>query len=289
MLVLFTDTDTDITPEIANQYGYKLISMPYSLDGKDVYPYEDFDEFDPKTFYGMMRDGAMPLTSALSPAKYKEYFEPVFKNGDDILYVHFSAAMTATFDFMNLALKELYEIYPDRKLYEIDTKGISIVSLNIVKEVGELYKVGKTVEEILDWAKTEVDKFAVYFFSEDLKFFKRSGRVSGIAALMGGLVGVRPIIYMGADGKMASIGKEVGRIKAMRRLVSYVEELGEDIKDHRIIIGHADELEMAEELGAMIKETLGNSLNIEYAVVNPTTGSHCGPKCIGVTFHAKHR
>ena len=106
---------------------------------------------------------------------------------------------------------------------------------------------------------------------------------------MGGLVGVRPIIYMGADGKMASIGKEVGRTKAMRRLVSYVEELGEDIKDHRIIIGHADELEMAEELGAMIMERFGDGLNIEYAVVNPTTGSHCGPNCIGVTFHAKNR
>ena len=289
MLVLFTDTDTDITPAIAEKYGYKLISMPYSLDGKDVYPYEDFEIFDHKTFYGMMRDGARPSTSALSPAKYKEYFEPVFKNGDDILYVHFSSAMTATFDFMNLALKELYELYPERKLYEIDTKAISIGSLNIAEEVGELYKAGKTVDEILDWAKTEVDKFAVYFFSEDLKFFKRSGRVSGIAALMGGLVGVRPIIYVGADGKMTSIAKEVGRTKAMRRLVSYVEELGEDIKDHKVIIGHADEAEMAEALGNMLRERFGDDLNIEYSVVNPTIGSHCGPNCIGVTFHSKHR
>jgi DegV family protein with EDD domain len=289
MLVLFTDTDTDITPEIAEQYGYKLISMPYSVGDKDVYPYEDFTEFDYKSFYDMMRDGAMPSTSALSPAKYREYFEPVFKNVDDILYVHFSAAMTATFDFMHLALKELSELYPERKFYEIDTKSISIGSLNIAKEIGELHKSGKTAEEIIEWANTEVDKFAVYFFAEDLKFFKRSGRVSGLAAIMGGLVGVRPIIYVGADGKMTSIAKEVGRTKAMRRLVSYVEELGDNLKDHKVFIAHSDALEIATELGDMLRERFGDDLDIEYSVVNPTIGSHCGPNCIGVSFHAKHR
>ncbi|MBQ7172581.1 MAG: DegV family protein [Clostridia bacterium] len=289
MLKLFTDTDTDITPEVAREYGYELISMPYSVDGKTIYPYVDFETFDSKTFYNMLRGGVLPTTSAISEQKYAEYFEPHFKAGDDILYVHFSAAMTVTFDAMDKAVAALLEKYPERKFYSIDTKGITIGSYNIVREIGDQYKAGKSADEIVEWSKTEIDKFATYFFADDLKFFRHSGRVSGLAAVMGTLVGIRPIITMNAEGKMVSVGKEKGRVKAMERLVALVEELGEDVKDHRIIVGHSDSLDIAEEVGKMLKEKLGGDLNIEYVEVNPTAGSHCGPNGVGVCFHAKHR
>lgn len=90
MLILFTDTDTDITPSEAQAFGYRLISMPYSVDGKTVYPYEDFDTFDCHAFYDTLRGGVLPTTSAISVGRYTSYFEPIFQNGDDILYVHFS-------------------------------------------------------------------------------------------------------------------------------------------------------------------------------------------------------
>ena len=289
MLVLFTDTDTDITPEEAEEYGYKLISMPYSIDGKTVYPYEDFDKFDSHEFYEILRTGVIPNTSAISKERYIQYFEPVFKEGNDILYVHFSRTMSATFDAMDQAVAWLKEEYPDRKFYDIDTKGISIGSLNILKEIGDMYKAGSTIDEILKWSETEVDKFAVYFFADDLKFFKHSGRVSGIAGTMGTLLGIRPIIYMNSEGKMVSIGKEKGRSKAVERLVGYVEELGEDIKDHRIIIAHADAPYLAEELSDLLRSRLGNDIRLEITNVNPTAGSHCGPNTVGVSFHAKHR
>lgn len=289
MLKIFTDTDTDITPRVAKEYGYELISMPYSVDGKTVYPYVDFETFDAKAFYDMLRGGVLPTTSAISEQRYAEYFEPHFKNGDDILYVHFSAAMTITFDAMDKAVAALLEKYPERKFYSIDTKGITLGSYNIVREIGDLYKAGKTAEEIVEWSKTEVDKFATYFFADDLKFFRHSGRVSGLAAVMGTLIGIRPIITINAEGKMVSVGKEKGRVKAMEHLVSVVEELGEDLKNHRMIIGHTDALELAEEVGDMLKEKFGDDLNIEYVVTNPTAGSHCGPNGVGVCFHAKHR
>ena len=137
MLVLFTDTDTDLTPEKAKEFGYHLISMPYSIDGKTTYPYEDFEHFDAHAFYDSLRSGILPKTSGISAERYKQYFEPHFKNGDDILYVHFSAAMTATFEAMNIAVKELLQEYPERKFYTIDTKAITILSLNIVEEIGD--------------------------------------------------------------------------------------------------------------------------------------------------------
>ena len=161
--------------------------------------------------------------------------------------------------------------------------------IKLVKEIGDMYKAGKSVEEMLEWAKTEVNKVGCYFFADDLKFFRHSGRVSGIAGTMGTLLGIRPIIYMSEEGKMVSVGKEKGRVKAMERLIKYVEELGEDVKDHRVIIGNADCREIAEELERMLKERFGDDLRTEIADVNPTAGSHCGPNTAGICFHAKRR
>ena len=289
MLTLFTDTDTDITPVQAQKYGYKLISMPYSYDGKTVFPYEDFETFSAHEFYQMLRLGVLPTTSAISYEKYIEYFEPEFAAGNDIFYVHFSRAMTATFDAMDLAVNALKEKYPDRKFYEVDTKGITIISLNLVLEIGDWFLAGKTPEEVLELAKTEVDRFAVYFFADDLRFFARSGRVGGIAGTMGTILGIRPIIYMDTNGKMVSVGKETGRNNAIKRLLAYVEELGDDLYNHRVIVGHADAPRIAEQIVAALRAKYGKELNILVADVNPTAGSHCGPDTVGVCFHAIHR
>ena len=288
MLKIYTDTDTDINPVVAAEYGYKLISMPYSIEAKTVYPYVDFDVFDAHAFYDTLRSGVLPTTSAISKEQYIGYFEEDFKEGNDILYVHFSRNMTNTFDVMDQAVAELKAKYPGVRFEEIDTKGITTISYAIVREVGDLIKAGKTLDEVLEWAKTEVDKFAMYFFADDLKFFRRSGRVSGLAAAMGTLIGVRPIIHMSQEGKMVSVGTEKGRIKAMNRLVDVVAELGEDIAAHRICIGHTDAPEIAHEVGRIIEERFGPQ-NIVYVDVNPTAGSHCGPNGVGVCFHAKHR
>ena len=288
MLKIYTDTDTDINPQIAAEYGYKLISMPYSIDAKTVYPYQDFEVFDAHAFYDTLRGGVLPTTSAISKEQYIGYFEEDFKEGNDILYVHFSRAMTNTFDVMDQAVAELKAKYPGVRFEEIDTKGITTISYAIVREVGDLLKAGKTLDEVLEWARTEVDKFARYFFADDLKFFRRSGRVSGLAAAMGTLIGVRPIIHMSQEGKMVSVGTEKGRIKAMNRLVETLADLGEDVAAHRICIGHTDAPEIAHEVGRIIEERFGPQ-RIEYVDVNPTAGSHCGPNGVGVCFHAKHR
>lgn len=288
MLTFFLDSDMDITPEDAKEYGAKLISMPYSVDGKTIYPYVDFEEYDSDAFYDMLRAGKLPTTSAINEREYTEYFEPEFAAGNDVLYVHFSAAMTNTFDFMHLALRKLLEKYPERKFYEIDTKGITTISRNIGLAVGDLYKAGKSAEEIVEWGKKEVDHYAMYFMADDLKFFRRSGRVSGLSATMGNLLGIRPIIYMSGEGKMVSVGKEKGRIKALDHLAQVVVDLGENVKEHRIIIGHTGNLELAEQLAEAVRGKIGDC-EISFQAVNPTAGSHCGPDGVGVTFHAIHR
>lgn len=288
MLQLYTDTNTDITLEEARSYGYKLISMPYLIDGKENYPYVDWEVFDYHTYYESLRKGVMPTTCAISPMAYLNYFEEEFKKGNDILYVHFSRNMSGTFNAMNLAIEELKEKYPERKIHLIDTKGITILSNIIVKEIGDMFLSGKTLEEVLEWANNEVDHFATYFFADNLTFFKRSGRVGGVSAVMGNLIGIKPIIYMDANGTMTNIGKERGRHNAVKKLISYVDELSIDITKHRVIVGHTDALDIAKQIGQMLTEKYG-PLVIEYVAVNPTAGSHCGPDTVGIAFYAKHK
>ena len=289
MLVFFTDTDCDITPEIAKEYGFNLISMPYLINEKETKPYEDFDVFDSKAFYDSLRNGVLPKTCAISPLKYIEYFEPHFKAGNDILYVHFSQAMSGTFNSMNVALEELYEKYPDRKLYTIDTKAITVLSYLIIKEIGKLYKEGKSIEELLAWAEENVNKYAIYFYADDLKFFKLSGRVSGFSATMGNILGIHPIIHINSDGVMTNISKSKGKIATLNKILKMVDEIQDDITNHPIVIAHTDALDIALKLAEMVKAKYGENVQIEYVAVNPTAGAHCGPNCVGIAFHAKHR
>lgn len=289
MYILFTDTDTDLTPIEAKYYGYEMISMPYIIDGKEIKPYVDFEKFEYQEFYNMLREGVLPKTCAINSEEYKKYFQPFLEKGNDILYVHFSKAMSGTFNAMNIAIEELKEQYPDRTIYTIDTKGITICSYNIVREIGDMYLQGKSIEEIIKWSETEVDKFATYFYADNLEFFKLSGRVGNFSAIMGTLFGVHPILTMNSEGKMMSVNKCKGKNKTLNKLVDYVCELGEDIENHRVIIGHTDALDIAHTLAELLERRVGKKLPIEYVVVNPTAGSHCGPDTIGICFHAKHR
>ena len=285
MYTLFTDTDTDITPEIAKKYGYKLISMPYTIEGKEIYPYVDFKEFDYHEFYNRLRKGVIPTTSALSPVNYIEYFEPEFKKGLDILYVHFSAAMSGTFNALRLALEELKEKYPERTVYCIDTKGITLGSYNICLSIGEMYKAGKSIEEIQSWAEEEVDKYAVYFYADDLKFFGKSGRVSGFAAFMGNIIGLKPIIFMDSDGVMKTKAKCRGRAQSLNKLLDYVDELQEDMRNHRVIIAHADCEEDAKMLSEMIQKEFEEKITFTIEFIEPGVGSSCGPGTLILSFY----
>ena len=288
MFVLFTDTNTDLTLKHAKEYGWNLILMPYTINDVNFYPYKE-NEFNSKEYYDLLRTGVVPKTFALNPEQYIEYFEPYFEKGMDILYVHFSRNMSGTFNSLNIALEDLKEKYPERTCYLVDTKGVSVCSLNIIYEIEKLVKEGKTPEEIVNWSKEEVDHFATYFYADNLKFFKASGRVSNMSATLGNVFGVHPIIYMSDEGQLVNIAKVKGKKSSLNKLVSYVEELGDNIKEDNIIIAHTDNIELATLLKNMLIEKFGDDLTISFSVVNPTIGGHCGPDCIGVSFHSKKR
>ncbi|MGN1262048.1 MAG: DegV family protein, partial [Candidatus Enteromonas sp.] len=276
MLKIFVDTDCDVTPAIAKEYGFHLISMPYVEDGKVIRPYEDWETFEPHPFYERLRSGKLASTCALSPTDYINYFEPVFAAGDDILYPHFSSAMTSTFNAMRLALDELKERYPERKFYGIDTKFITIPALLMILEIGKLYKNGATAEEIVDWCAKEEEHFAVYFFADDLKFFARSGRVSGITATMGNLLGLKPIININTEGKMGSIGKAKGRKNSIEKLLDYVEALQDDMKNYPVLVASTDCDGLAQKVIDAFVARFDEGYDIRVIPINPTAGAEWG-------------
>ena len=280
MLHIFVDSDCDITKAQAEEYGVSLISMPYFIGEKEVYPYVDFEEFEPHAYYNMLREGTIPTTAALSPANYKEIFEPAFAKGDTILYIHFSNAMSLTFDNMEKAISELKEKYPDVRFEHFDTMSMTTGAYVIVKEMLERYKKGATIDELIKWGEEERQHFACYFFADDLKFFRRSGRVSGFSAFMGG---------MNEKGIMGSFGKAIGQANALKTMVKFVEELGEDIKNYTFVVGHTDAPLLVKKMCEMLKAKFGEDLNIEKVPCNPTAGAHSGPGGVSVAFHAKHR
>ena len=289
MYKLFFDSDSDVTLEVAKKYNATLISMPYALNGEEVSPYKDWKVFDAHTFYDALRKGdANPTTSALNEREYIEYFEPVLKEGKDILYVHFSRQMSATFNSCDAAIKTLLAQYPERRIQLIDTKAISISALLTCIRIGELVNEGKSIDEIVAVSEDIAMTSSVYFYADNLKFFARSGRVSGFTAFMGGMIGVKPIIYMSSEGKMVSIDSAIGRRKALDKIIGYVEKKQDDFKKYPVLIANADSLALVDEFVAKLKEKFGE---FEYTVVdvNPTAGCHCGPDVIGIAFHGKER
>lgn len=289
MTTVFVDTDCDVTPQFCKEHGFKLISMPYSINGEEVFPYESFDVFEYHEFYEKLRSGILPNTSSISEYKYREYFEPEFKAGNDILYIHFSPVLSCTFTVMNSLVEQLLEEYPGRKFETINTKTITVGALNIICEISDMLKAGKSIEEVKKWTDENAEHFPVYLFADDLKFFHHSGRVNGLSAVMGSILGIRPIIHIDSEGHFIVLGKERGRMKALQRIMDYIDELGDNIKEHRVIIGQADCSEIADKAIDMLRSKYGDDLKIEVIPVNPTAGSHCGPDTLGISFYAKHR
>ena len=290
MYQLFFDTDCDVSLEIAKKYNAKLISMPYTIKGEEIAPYKDWEVFDDKAFNNALRAGdADPTTMALNVQEYLEYFEPVLKEGKDILYVHFSRKMSATFKSCDAAIEELLKKYPERRIQLIDTKGITICSLETCLQIGELYLQGKSIDEILAVSDEIINHSAAYFFADNLKFFARSGRVSGFSAFMGGMIGVKPVIHISSEGVMVSIDRAVGRKKVLEKIMDYVVKKEDHIKDYPVIIAHADAMYLVDEFTKMLKAHFGEDIKYMVIPVNPTAGCHCGPDVLGIGFHAKER
>ena len=240
-----------------------------------------------KKFFNKIKQGVLPKTAALNPDNYIEIFEPILKSGQDVLYVHFSSGLSATFDFLNLAKQTLKEKYPDREIKTVDTYNISLGAGIIAYMAALEHKKGKSDEEVIRFVESLRDHVSVYFVVDDLHHLKRGGRISSAQAIIGSMLNVKPILTVTKGGKLVSHKKASGVKKALLEFVEKMKQEGDDVANYPIGILHADSLKDAEFLRDKVREVVGDKADIWLQEVGPTVGTHCGPGTIGLAFHSK--
>lgn len=287
MSVFFCDSNCELWFTKVDELGIKVIGMPYNIDDEE----RDYDmgrETDFDDFYTRVKNGSMPKTSALNTQNYIDYFEPVLASGEDIIYVHFSSNLSATFNFMNSAIEELKQKYPERTIKTVDTYSISMPAGLIVYEAAKLWKAGASDDEIIKWVEDNRQKFTAYFMVEDLNHLKRGGRLSGAAALFGTLLGIKPILKINSEGRIVKEATAKGNRKSIAFLVDKMKEIGANVADYPIVIIDANSSDNAKLLKEEILKAIPDA-DVWYQPIGPTIGTHCGPGTVGIVFHSKQR
>ena len=286
MLQLFTDTSANLPVALTKQHHITVVPFSYTVDGKET-DYPDDVDFDGAAFYGAMRRGAVVKTSMVNPDLMANYFERALSQGDDVLYVGMSGGISGTAHAAALAAEELREKYPRAKIMTIDTYAASLGEGLQVLEAAELLRAGRSFEEVGDRILTRRPHMCQFFTVDDLNYLKRGGRISGAAALVGSVLGIKPILRGDETGHIVSCGKVRGNKKAYAELADYFDKRALD-KTARIGIAHADNREGTDYLLGLLRERgfTGECLEVYY---EPVTGAHVGPGTVALFFYGTEK
>ena len=284
--VFMMDSDSDLPYDLKVKYDIPVVYMPYSLNGREYF--DDLGQtLDHKSYFEQMRQGAVPVTSALNEETYLEYFEPILKE-KDLLFVAFSSKLSCTIQAVYSAREKLLEKYPERKFIVVDTLSISTPVVLLALKAHELYRAGAPIEEVAGWLEKNKLRAQAWFTVDDLKYLKRGGRISPMAAAVGSMLDIKPVITEARDGTLQSVDKVRGRKKALNALVDKLMEYEPDPAESMAIILHADAPEDAEELKKLALKKIPE-LQIRIDNVGPVIGAHCGPGTLAITFLGKER
>ena len=285
--ILMTDSDSDLPYALKVQYDIPVVYMPYTLDGKEYF--DDLGQtLDHKSFFDAMRDGAHPTTAALNQTNYEEYFEPILKDGKDILFLAFSSQLSGTINSLRAAKDALLENYPERKFIVVDTLSISGPQTLLVLKANEMYRAGASMEDVAAWVEANKLRAQAYFTVDDLKYLQRGGRVSPAAAAIGSLLDLKPILTETREGKLAAAQKVRGRKKALAYIVDKAAECIDDPAESIALVLHADAKEDAAKLAIMLHDRIpGITIRMEH--IGPVIGAHAGPGTVAFCFIGKER
>ena len=285
--VITTDSNSDVLPEFIKENDLTIIPQYYSF-GDTVYG--DELNMPPHEFYETMRKGELPKSQANNPAVIRDKFEKILKEGKNILHIAFSSALSGSCNNVVMTANELLEDYPDRKIMVFDSLNASLGEGVSVYRAVELWKEGKSMEEVYDILMEERDHVNVSFTVNDLYHLQRGGRVSKTTAVVGSLVNIKPIPVVTSTGELKSDGTVRGRKKSLKTLVARLEEsldLDSYGKDRMVAVLHGDCIDDAKAVADMVKE-LGFT-NVIINDVSPSIGTHAGPGVVGLINYGKTR
>ncbi len=289
--ILSCCSTADMSKEYFIKRDIQYICFHYELDGV---PYMDDlgDSMDINEFYQRMQEGADTKTSTINAEEFMEYFEPFLKEGKDILHLTLSSGITSVLNSAMIAKEELEEKYPERKIFVVDSLAASSGYGLLMDKLADLKDEGKSITEVRDYAVANRLKLNHWFFSSDLTFYVKGGRVSKTAGFVGGVLNICPLLNVDFEGKLIPRQKIRTKKKAIIEIVKKMEQLAEDGFDYsgKCFISNSACYEDAKAVADLIEERfpkLDGPVQIEN--IGTTIGSHTGPGTVALFFWGAQR
>ena len=265
-------------------FHYKLNGIDYSDDLGQTIPFEEF--------YKRMDSGEDTQTSQINVTEYLEYFETFLSEGKDILHLTLSSGISGSYNSAINAAKIAKERYPERKIYVVDSLAASSGYGLLMDKLADLRDGGMDIDELKNWAEENKLYLHHWFFSSDLKFFIKGGRVSKTAGTVGTILGICPLLNVNFDGHLIARAKIRTKKKVIQEIVKRMEENAEGGLSYsgKCYISQSACIDDAKEVARLIEERFPNldgKVLINY--IGTTIGSHTGPGTVALFFWGKKR
>lgn len=277
--VIVTDSACDIPLKTLNEWGVKAAELTFSFEN-DKKQYRNY-ELSANEFYERMINGDRPKTSAVNVSTFKDMFKKELKSGNDILYIGFSSGLSATYSSALVAAEELLRKYPDSNILTVDSLGASAGMGLLVKLAVDAKAEGKTLEETAEYIKDMRLNICHWFTVDDLVYLKRGGRISPQAAVVGNLIGIKPLLHVDNEGHLINVAKIRGRRNSISNLAKKFEELA--VENSPVFISHGNCPDDAAYLASLLREKYGVETKLTVDV-GPVIGAHSGPGTLAVFF-----
>ena len=289
--ILSCCSTADLSKEHFEAIDVHYVCFHYILNGKD-YP-DDLGQSLPfEDFYRLMKEGADTKTSQVSIQEYLDYFTPFLEQGKDIVHVTLSSGISATINSARNAANIAMERFPERKIYVIDSLGASSGYGLIMDTAAKKRDEGLSAAELADWIEKNRLKLHHWFFSTDLSFFVKGGRISKTAAVFGGLLEICPLMNMDNLGRLIPRFKVRTKKRVIRQIVDKMEEFADKGLDYdgKCYISMSACLDDARAVADLV-EARFPKLNGKVVINNigTTIGSHTGPGTVALFFWGSER
>lgn len=289
--ILSCESTSDLTKEHLDERNISYICNHYFLN--EAEHVEDFGHSIPLSeFYQLMEQGVVTRTSQINTVDYIEYFEKFLKEGKDVIHLTLSSGLSGTYNAALLAKEELDKKYPDRKLYIIDSLNASSGFGMVVDKAADLRDAKKTIDEVKEMTEANKLKVNAWFFTTDLTYFIRGGRVSKTSGYLGKMLHICPLLNVDKEGHLIPREKVLGKKKVLARIVEVMKERALNGTDYDNIcyISHSACLEDAELLKKLVENTFPKlKAKVQIFDIGTTIGSHTGPGTVALFFLGAER
>lgn len=284
-------SSADLTKERFDGRDIKYLCFHFSLDGVE-YPDDLGKTMSPEELYRRMTDGQTAKTSQPSAGEYIEFFEPFLKDGKDILHVTLSTGISGAYNSATVAAEQMRAKYPERKIYVVDSRGASSGYGLIMETLADLRDGGMDIDGLNDWLLEHRLNMHHWFFSTDLTFYIKGGRVSKGSGFIGNMLGICPLLNMDNLGRLIPREKVLGKKRVIKRTVEKMCEFAENGRDYtgKVFICQSECLPDAERVAELAREKFPK-MNGEPEIfpIGATIGSHTGPGTVSLFFWGQKR